>query len=138
MTGLEPAASPPPAVRATNCATSRNLSYTKPQGWLQRLIFPALLQGGCSQSISTEMHHLNSLSYDIRKIIHVAVTLGLILIIRYPTIKIFEKISTKNWITETIKPPITLLARSTMPNTNNSPYCSINSIPRRTNSGANA
>lgn len=38
MTGLEPAASPPPAVRATNCATSRK--YIKPQGIASTLDIP--------------------------------------------------------------------------------------------------
>lgn len=109
-----------------------------PKVWPQRLIFPALMQGGCSQSISTEIHYLNSLSYDIRKIIHVMTTMGLCIIIRYPSRKIFEKTSTKNWITVSIMLPITLLPSRTIANTKISPNCSMISMPRRTNSGASA
>lgn len=48
MTGLEPATSRPPAVRATNCATPRNLKATSTV-----MIDPDINQGGFSHAFAS-------------------------------------------------------------------------------------
>jgi hypothetical protein len=59
MTGLEPAASRPPAVRATNCATSRrhHIKILQADG-AKVSYFPRLCAGGCSQHSSTEGYNM--------------------------------------------------------------------------------
>lgn len=57
VTGLEPATSRPPAVRATNCATPRFCDVIS-RGLHERFDIPCTVQGGYSQSTSTEAGHL--------------------------------------------------------------------------------
>ncbi len=65
MTGLEPATSRPPAVRATNCATSRK--HKNPEKYAT-LTFPAYMQGGSSHAASTEAPNVeNPLSMMLGK-----------------------------------------------------------------------
>lgn len=63
----------PQACALPSCAKPRHNIKSQSTG---RSIFPAYMQGGCPQTVSTETDHLDSRYRDIRKIIHATATLG--------------------------------------------------------------
>ena len=142
-TRLELATSRPPAVRATNCATSRYFATKSPEHVLSTFDIPRKVQRWV---LSNHFHGNDSfelpIKYDIQENhIRLDSNSGTFLLYHFSagqSPKMRPKTSKMKFIEVRIKALISGLAASTIIKTNIIPNRSIASIPRRTNSGAKA